>query len=176
MRALRVKINGAAYHIVIKVNNGAIVFKDYPEASLLFLQYAERALKKYDFSLINFCIMDNHVHFLLEPGEGEDLSRIMQWLLGCFAQEWNRRKNRTGHFWNGRFWSRPITSDEDLANVFNYISQNPVKAGEAKEPKDWVFSGAYCYHNGIKGRKTGIFRIIKPGKRICLYQRLFYGH
>jgi REP element-mobilizing transposase RayT len=167
---------GEISHVGATTNNKEPHFDECPIARPLLEDIIEKAKKKFDFLLINYCIMGNHVHLLIAPGEGECLSRIMQWILGCFAQEWNRRKNRSGHFWGGRFWSRVIEDEEDLRNVFNYIAENPVKAGKAKEPKGWKFCGAYCYHNGIRGRKTGIFRVIRPGKYQYLYKYLYDGH
>jgi putative transposase len=110
--------------------------------------------------------MGNHIHLLMQPADGENLSRIMQWFLGCFAQAWNREKGLSGHFWGGRFWSRPITTEEDLARVFDYIAQNPVKAGEVKKPADWKYSGVRYYKAGKK-------HIIDPPQK---YKHLFEGY
>jgi putative transposase len=163
---------GRRHHAVANVNNKEPIFDEDPEAAPLLEDYIEKAKSKFDFELVNYAIMGNHVHFLIEPGEGESISRIMQWILGCFAQAWNRLKGKSGHFWGGRFWSRPVGSDYDMAVVFSYISQNRVKAGKAKSAADWKYGGAYCFKEGLT---TGTFRVIRPGKYKYLYY-LYYGH
>jgi hypothetical protein len=60
-----------------------------------------------------------------------------------FAIRWNKLNHKTGHFWGDRFYSRVITDEQDFWNVYNYIDQNPVKAGLVKEPCEWKYSGAY---------------------------------
>jgi hypothetical protein len=64
---------------------------------------------------------------------------------------WNKMNHKTGHFWGDRFYSRVITDEQDFWNVYNYIDQNPVKAGLVKEPHEWKYSGAYHREHGITG-------------------------
>jgi REP element-mobilizing transposase RayT len=61
----------------------------------------------------------------------------------------NKMNHKTGHFWGDRFYSRVITDEKDFWNVYNYIDQNPVKAGLVKEPCEWKYSGAYHREHGI---------------------------
>ena len=49
--------------------------------------------------------MSNHVHYLLEPAESEDLPRIMHSVNFCTAMCFNRMLKRTGHFWEQRYHS-----------------------------------------------------------------------
>jgi hypothetical protein len=65
----------------------------------LFLTIVVRAKGRYRFRIWNFCIMGNHIHFLIEPAKGESLSAVMQWILGEFAMSYNRRCGLTGHVW-----------------------------------------------------------------------------
>jgi putative transposase len=45
------------------------------------LVYAiKKAQDKYRFKLYGLCIMSNHVHYLMEPAQPEDLPKIMHWL------------------------------------------------------------------------------------------------
>jgi putative transposase len=56
----------------------------------------ERCKEKYGFKLYALCIMSNHVHYLLEPLEPQDLPKIMHWLNWYTAMCFNRMLNRTG--------------------------------------------------------------------------------
>ncbi|MDR2419402.1 MAG: transposase [Treponema sp.] len=61
-----------------------------------FLTFTKKAKEKYPFQLLNFCIMDNHIHLLIKPAPGQSLSKIMQWIKGNFAKYWNKVHNKQG--------------------------------------------------------------------------------
>ncbi len=75
--------------------------------------------------------MSNHVHYLLEPHEPEDLPRIMHWLNWYTAMCFNRMLKRTGHFWEARYFSRGITLGDvvQALAILRYIHANPKAAG-----------------------------------------------
>jgi putative transposase len=93
--------------------------------------------------------MGNHVHFLIKPRPGVSLSKIMQWLLGVFAQLWNKKHGLSGHLWGDRFFSRIISGILDFLKVFSYIDQNPVVSGLADRPEQWEYGGAWHQKNKI---------------------------
>ncbi len=113
------------------------------------MHVVELAAIKFDFELINFSVMDNHVHLLIKPiGNPKNLSKIMQWILSVFAIRFNKRFNKKGHVWYDRFHSSIIYSAEQLKAVFDYISQNPVKAKIAKTIFSYKYSGIYHLMQG----------------------------
>lgn len=142
MRKPRVIVPGAGYHVVARANRQEFIFKSR-EAKNLIISIVARAKKKYRFALANFCIMSNHVHFLIFPEEGESLSAIMKWILSCFAQAYNRMNGLKGHVWYDRFKSSVVQTMRYFANVFKYISHNPVKASIVQEPWDYQYGGLY---------------------------------
>jgi putative transposase len=150
MRKNRKLLEGAEYHVTARINRGEMIFSNREDREL-FIDVLKRAKKKYNFSLKNFCIMGNHVHLLIKPGIGVSLSKIMQWLLGVFAQLWNRKHGLSGHLWGDRFFSRIISGILDYLKVFLYIDQNPVAAGLAEQPEQWEYGGAWHQKNKING-------------------------
>ena len=56
----------------------------------MLLTYIKKAKQKYPFQLLNFCIMDNHIHLIIKTEQGQSLSKIIQWLKGNFARYWNK--------------------------------------------------------------------------------------
>jgi putative transposase len=50
------------------------------ECRQVFLYALKKALHKFDFKLYALCIMSNHVHYLIEPAQPDDLPKIMHWL------------------------------------------------------------------------------------------------
>jgi putative transposase len=128
----------------------------------MFLVVLQAAKKKFSFQLWNFTVMDNHIHFLIKPGKGISLSKIMQWLKCNFARKWNKKHGTKGHLWGERFFSRIIKDDADFERVSTYIDNNPVAAHLVKDARDWEFGGLFHWINGIQGlidklTRNGIF-------------------
>jgi len=47
------------------------------------------AQNKFRFGLTNFCVMPTHIHLLIKPAEGQNLSVIMRWIKTRSAVRWN---------------------------------------------------------------------------------------
>jgi putative transposase len=129
MRLKRILQSGYSYHITIRCNNREfrLTRLDCREVLLYALQ---KCRDKYGFKLYGLCIMSNHVHYLLEPRQPEDLPKIMHWLNWYTAMCFNRIQNRTGHFWEKRYHSTgfPTTDYRRALNTLRYIHANPKAA------------------------------------------------
>ncbi len=148
MRKRRELKIGANYHITARINRQEFLFEnDYMKE--MFMRILRRAKKKYRFLVGNFCIMNNHIHFIIKPLNGESLSAIMQWILGVFAQKYNRMFKLHGHIWYDRFKSKIIINFRQYLHTFVYISNNPVKAGIVGFPADYSYSGITYIQKGI---------------------------
>lgn len=150
MRKNRALLEGAEYHVTARINRGEKIFL-VSEDRELFMSILKRAKQKFKFTLKNFCIMGNHIHLLIKPGTGISLSKIMQWLLGVFAQSWNKRHGLSGHVWGDRFFSRIIMGITDFLRVFLYIAYNPVFAGMVEKPEQWKYGGLWQHKKGLTG-------------------------
>ena len=148
MRLRRLLRDGAEYHVTARINRGEMILLS-EEDKFLFLKVIERAKKRYRFQIKNFCIMNNHFHLLIRPGQNESLSRIMQWILSVFAMSWNRKHNLNGHVWGERFYSRIIEGIVDFLRAFIYIDDNPVNAQLVDNSWKWMFGGLWHHHHGI---------------------------
>ena len=144
----------AEYHVTAKINRGEFALES-KEIKEMFLQIVKRAKEKYSFKLKSFVIMDSHIHFLIKPGKGENLSKIMQWILGVFAKLFNKHFNLTGHVWQDRFKSKVIESFQQLIATFKYICNNPVKAEMVECSEEYPY-GALWF---IRHRR---FCIVEP--------------
>ncbi len=148
MRKRRELNEGASYHVYARINRREYLLKSV-FIKKMFMNILRRARKKYNFRIENFCIMDNHVHFIMKPTGKDSLSVIMQWILGVFAQKYNRTFNLHGHVWYDRFKSKIIIDFRQYLHTFIYISNNPVKAGITGTPGDFPFGGIYQLQMGI---------------------------
>ena len=131
-----------------RINRGETIFLVREDGDL-FICILKRAKKRFNFSLKNFCIMGNHIHMLIKPSPGESLSKIMQWLLGVYAQSWNKKHGLSGHLWGDRFFSRIIRGIIDFLRVFLYIDNNPVIAGIVERPEQWEYGGLWHHKKGL---------------------------
>jgi len=93
--------------------------------------------------------MNNHYHLLIETPYG-NLSKGMRQLNGLCTQRFNRRHQRVGHLFQGRYKAILIDKDNYLLELSRYVVLNPVRAGIVKDPKDWRWS-AYQATTGHKG-------------------------
>ena len=164
MRHNRYLEQNAVYHVTARINRGEMVFREIAMRAL-FLTYIKRVKKKHSFAMYNFCIMGNHIHFVIRPDKNSSLSIIMQWLLGNYAKAWNKAHGVTGHLWGNRFFSKVIR-EENFQRTFEYVSNNPVAAGLASRAEDWE-DGGVCHF--VKG-ETSILDI--PPWLEAVYQTL----
>ncbi len=119
-------------------------------AKKIAMRVLRQARKKYDFKYINYALMDNHFHFLIQTVEGgATISCIMQFIKARIAEGYNKAMNRTGPFWNERFTDVIVEDQENpvkyLLWVIWYIAYNPVKAGKCSDPRDYKYSSIMHY-------------------------------
>jgi REP element-mobilizing transposase RayT len=139
----------ASYHVGGKINRDEIIFND--AISDLFENTIARCQKKYSFDVENFCIMGNHVHYILTPRKDSSLPKIMQWINSVFAKAYNRLTGQSGHVWKERYFSKIIETAEQFVATFEYIVKSPIEAKLVQYAKDYRYSGLYHYLHKRKG-------------------------
>ena len=154
MRVPRQLKENVSYHVTARANRQEFIFES-DSIKELFLDVLKAAKKRYKFKIINFCIMGNHVHIMIKPLHKSDLSKIMQWVLSVFAVKFNKINGFYGHVWYDRFKSTIIETLRHFLTVFEYINNNPVKAGMVEKPEDYF----YC---GITFLKNKVYEIVDP--------------
>ena len=124
-RKPRVHYEGALYHVIVRGNNRAYIFKS-GENKEEYKKIVSKYKKRYRFKLYAYCIMDNHAHLLIEVGD-IPLSKIMQGIQQVFTQHYNRKNRTTGHVFEQRYKSYLCDRDVYLLSLIRYIHQNPVR-------------------------------------------------
>jgi len=87
----------------------------------------------------NYCLMPNHYHATLRPTQ-PNLSEAIRRLNSIYAQWWNRRHERVGHVFQGRFKDQVVQREGYLTALCRYIALNPVRANLTTRPEDWAWS------------------------------------
>ncbi|MDR0291104.1 MAG: transposase [Treponema sp.] len=150
MRKKRDFVQGAFYHVTSRTNDKIRVFENKLGQKIMLITLQD-AKEKYRFRLANFCVMPTHIHLLMQPEDGSNLSTIMQWIKTHSAKRWNCIHGSSDHLWGHRFFARAVKDPQEYEFVMNYIDQNPVKAGLALSPAEWKASGAYYKAWDIQG-------------------------
>jgi len=100
------------YHIMLRGNEGKNIFADR-EDKQRFLDDVMIKWQETGFSLYGYCLMNNHVHILLDAKD-QDLSIIMKGIAVRYAFFYNTKHRRIGHVFQDRFRSEPVEDDRYL--------------------------------------------------------------
>ena len=145
-RPLRLDFPGALHHVIARGNEGKNIFRDVKDKEK-FLEIFSELIDRYGFVMHAYCLMDNHIHSLVETGN-IPLSRLMQEVLTKYVQEFNRRWERRGHLLQGRHSAILVDRKMYLLTVVRYIHLNPVNAGIVTIPEAYRWS-SYREYVGI---------------------------
>jgi putative transposase len=137
-RPLRIEFPGAIYHVIARGNARAPIFVDDHDRRL-FLAELGKTAERLDWWLWAYCLMGNHYHLVLETVQ-PTLARGMRDVNGNYSQAFNRRHDRVGHVFQGRYRSILLEKDGYLPQVIRYVLMNPVRAGLVDRPEDWYWS------------------------------------
>ena len=90
------------------------------------------ALQKFDgnrYHLLSWCVMPNHVHAVLQPTAGNELSGILHSWKSFTAHAANKVLGRKGEFWATEYYDHLVRDVEDLEHAIQYAWLNPEKSG-----------------------------------------------
>lgn len=124
-RPRRLDAPGAHHHVAARGVEKRAIFLDESDRHAFVIRL-ERLLLELGFACLAWALIPNHFHLLVRR-DGAPLAKLMARLSGPFAQNFNRRHGRVGHLFQGRFVSRLIVDDADLASVAKYVLFNPVR-------------------------------------------------
>jgi REP-associated tyrosine transposase len=129
---------GGYYHVHARGNNKQPLYLDALDRHV-FLQLTGRSKEKYEWVIVEWCLMTNHFHLVLRvPKNG--LAQGMSELIGSFARWSNGRYGRSDHLFGRRYTSNEITTDAYLLEACRYVVLNPIRAGLCTHPADWAWS------------------------------------
>jgi len=84
-----------------------------------------------------YCLMPNHFHLLVREKTGGGISKFMQKLITGYTMYFNKKNERTGSLFQGKFKAQHADTDRYLSYLLSYIHLNPVKLLESK----WKIDG-----------------------------------
>ncbi len=142
-RRARLVVPGIPWHIIQRGNNRSACFyadEDYHR----YLDTLNEQAQKFECLIHAYCLMTNHVHLLLTPMHENSAALLMKHLGQRYVQYINRRYQRSGTLWEGRFKSCLTQSEEYVLACYRYIELNPVRANMVEHPADYPWSSYRC--------------------------------
>ena len=142
-------------------------FLNTPRRRTLFLEILEQVRQRYNFVVVGYVVMPEHIHLMISEPERGNPSIVMQVLKQRFAREvlkeWRKRnENRAarswdellleGQVWQRRFYDFPVWTKDKRVEKLRYMHRNPVKRGLVLEPEQWEWSSSRHYAFGESGR------------------------
>jgi putative transposase len=137
-RKPRIEVAGGVHHVYARGNDRCSIFRDDHDR-YRYLRLIGTVVALRGWRCLAYCLMTNHVHLLFETPEA-NLGLGMHQLHGEYARLFNKRHERSGHLFQGRFGSVFIRDDAQLWAVAAYIAVNPAEAGLCQVPERWRWS------------------------------------
>jgi putative transposase len=134
-RRARIEVAGGVHHVYARGNDGCAVYRDDGDRRR-YLDLLGGAVTECGWRCLAYCLMTTHVHLLLETPTA-NLGVGMRQMHGEYVSRFNKRHDRRGHLFQGRFGSVVVRDDAQLWAVAAYIAVNPVAAGLCREPEAW---------------------------------------
>lgn len=148
-RVARIVLPAYPFHLTHRGNNKQKIFlSDDDRRKYLF--WFEEARQKFDLKVLAYCLMDNHVHFIVIPGNINSLAKTIQAVHRKYAAYFNTKYKKSGHLWEGRYYSC-LLDQRHLVLALRYVERNPVRALMVKNSWDWVWSSAREHLGKEKG-------------------------
>jgi putative transposase len=139
-RSARLIVPRYPHHIIQRGHNRQPVFRT-DEDYLYYLDNLQECKKKLGCLVYAYCLMTNHVHLIVDPGDDEDsVAQLLKRVAGRQTRRLNTREKMTGSLWEGRYKSSPICTDEYLLACCRYVELNPVRAAMVDEPSQYRWS------------------------------------
>jgi putative transposase len=149
-RKPRIDFPGAFFHVIARGNRRAAIFHDADDYTA-YLDRLERYRQRDGVIVHAYVLMTNHVHLLVETGT-HPLSRTMQALQFTYSQYYNRRYDKSGHVFQGRYQAILCDREAYLVELVRYLHLNPARIRTPLSP--WTYR--WSSHAAYVGRSSPV--------------------
>ena len=139
-RRARVVFEGVVHHITQRGNYRQNVFEDDSDKRK-YVEFIREYSEKYGMKIYAYCLMSNHVHFIAAPVKEDSLAMTFKYSNMRYSSYFNKKNKRSGHLWQGRFYSCPLQFEHAL-EALRYVERNPVRARMVDLPWEYEWSSA----------------------------------
>ncbi|MCR4292749.1 MAG: transposase, partial [Candidatus Kuenenia sp.] len=139
-RIARIIVPKLPYHVTQRGNFGQNIFEDDADRNV-YLEWLQGYGQRYGTKFWAYCLMTNHVHYIAIPEDQKSLALTFNQTHMRYSQYTNKKHNRRGHLWQGRFYSC-VLDDEHLYSAVRYVERNPVRANMVQKSETYKWSSA----------------------------------
>ena len=148
-RRARVVLPGLLHQVMVRGNNDQAVFVDDVDRAL-WLDLAAREAAHAGVDVHAYVLLSNRLHVLVTPQTSGALSAWMQAVGRSYVQAFNRRHQRRGTLWEGRFRGGVLQAHRYALACMAYLDALPVSESLVRRPEDWAWSS----HGHYVGRRN----------------------
>jgi putative transposase len=97
----------------------------------------------YDFSIIAYCFMPDHLHLLVAGKDNSSLKKFIK----IFKQKtaYNFKTKNSNILWQRSYYDHVVRKEESVEDIARYILENPVRKGLVEDYRDYPFSGSLVF-------------------------------
>jgi REP element-mobilizing transposase RayT len=132
-------LSGHYYHLYNRGARRITIFRE--EKNYHFVLFR---IKHYcaalDLSLIAYCLMPNHYHFLIRQNGEQPAGLLPQRVFNSYSKAYNVLYGHSGTLFERRYQANHVDNDVYLRHLCQYIHANPVKDGIVAQLEAWPFS------------------------------------
>jgi REP-associated tyrosine transposase len=138
------------YHVYNRGAHQSNVFRNDADYAFL-LKYVKREAERCNVTVIAYCLMDNHFHFLLRQNGDVEISKFMQAVFNIYTKAFNTKYGHSGTLFEGPFKAIHVDRNEYLLHLCRYIHRNPLQAGLVVKREQWHYSN----YSEFVGKRNG---------------------
>ena len=127
------------YHVMVQGIDKKYIFNTR-ENIKFYIDLIIKKIKESNITVLAYCIMNNHAHFLIFSEDYRDLSKFMQRINTTYSNYYNRTNKRVGYVFRDRYRSQDIMNIQQLYTCLRYIHNNPVKAKMCSSMDEYKYS------------------------------------
>jgi putative transposase len=157
-RLARIVIPGLPHHVTQRGNRREAIFFEDGDHEIYRDLLAEQTGKA-GVEVWAYCLMPNHVHLILMPGEADALGRAVGETHRRYTNFINARGRWTGHLFQSRFASVAMDFTH-LMRAVRYVSLNPVRARLVSRAEEWEWSSVRAHLAGVDNELVAVRPIL----------------
>ena len=147
-RASRYLMAGYTYHLTQRCHNRDFLLR-FAKDRDAYREWLRVGVKRYGVAIYGFSITSNHVHIVAHVDDVERIGELMHLIAGAEGQQYNRRKGKSGAFWEDTYHCTIVESGRHLWNCLQYVDLNMVRAGVVAHPAEWM----WCSYSELMGSR-----------------------
>jgi putative transposase len=140
-RLARLAVADQAHLVLLRGHSGQAVFREDVDRAA-FLSALQSACRLERVALHAFALLPGHVWLLCTPASAQALGRAMQALGRRFSAAFNRRHQRSGSVWDGRYRATVVEGGAQLLEAMVFVDQAPAREGSAQAAASAIWSSA----------------------------------